>query len=82
MVDQRTTDVDPSPIMILGGAVTTKDLGGRPRGVDHRQARRRDPVGSAPLYAREVLARPRSRCCRVFVARLDGRAAISGYASR
>lgn len=53
MMEQRTTGIDRFPIMILGVVVTTKDLGGAPRGaMIAKVAVAAHPVGYAPLVSR------------------------------
>jgi len=53
MIEQRTTDSERFPIMILGVVVTTKNLGGPPRGaMIAKMAVAEHPVGFAPLVSR------------------------------
>ena len=53
MIEQRTTDSERFPIMILGVVVTTKNLGGPPRGaMIAKMAVAEHPVGFAAARAR------------------------------
>lgn len=53
MIEQGTTGSERYPIMILGVVVTTKNLGGPPRGaMIAKMAVAEHPVGFAPLVSR------------------------------